>query len=101
MAVGGQNNLARGGSGGAGGAIGDGGVVKVQLQPGAQISTRGAGAYGILAQSIGGGGGAAGDFSAPGRYQLGTANAVKASSGNGGAVSIDANTASVHTAGTY
>src|SRR5829696_1777875 len=88
MAVGGQNNLARGGSGRAGGASGDGGVVKVQLQPGARISTSGAGAYGILAQSIGGGGGAAGDFSAPNHYQLGTTGAVMANSGSGGAVSI-------------
>ena len=99
MAVGGQINLAQEGT--AGGARGDGGIVKIQLQPGAQISTSGAGAFGILAQSIGGGGGAAGDFSAPGRYQLGTANAVKASSGNGGEVSITADTASVHTAGPY
>ncbi len=101
MAVGGQVNLAPQGSGGAAGAGGDGGAVKVQLQPGAQISTRGAGAYGILAQSIGGGGGAAGDFSAPDRYQLGTVNAVKGSSGNGGVVSIAANAASVHTTGSY
>ena len=101
MVVGGQNNLALGGSGGAGGARGDGGDVKVQLQPGARISTSGAGAYGILAQSIGGGGGAAGDFSAPNRYQLGTTGAVMANSGSGGAVSIMADDASVHTAGSY
>ena len=101
MAVGGQNNLALGGSGGAGGARGEGGGVEVQLQPGARISTSGAGAYGILAQSIGGGGGAAGDFSAPNRYQLGTTGAVMANSGDGAAVSISANSASVHTTGSY
>ena len=71
---------------------GDGGTVKIQLQPGAKICTSGAGAYGILAQSIGGGGGAAGDFSPPLiTMQLGTTGAVMANSGNGGAVSIIAN----------
>ena len=61
MAVGGQ--FASVTAPATGGASGDGGTVKIELQPGAKISTSGAGAYGILAQSIGGGGGAAGDFS--------------------------------------
>ena len=98
MAVGGQV-VAAGGTGGGGG---DGGTVKIELQPGAKISTSGPGAYGILAQSIGGGGGAGGDFSfVPGIYQLGTAGVLSPGSGNGGAVSITANSASVHTTGSY
>ena len=70
---------------------GDGGTVKIELQPGARISTSGAGAYGILAQSIGGGGGAGGDFS-PAPISSRTEQVfVTAGSGNGGAVSITAN----------
>ena len=88
--------------GGIGGASGDGGTVKIELQPGAKISTSGPGAYGILAQSIGGSGGAGGDFSSvPDIYQLGTTSVLSPGSGNGGAVSITANSASVHTTGSY
>ena len=84
------------------GAKGDGGIVKIELQPGAKISTSGAGAYGILAQSIGGGGGAVGDFShAPDVYGTASKAFVTGGSGNGGAVSITANSASVHTTGSY
>ncbi len=101
MAVGGQVRLPSGGTGGAGGASGDGGTVLVALQPHAGIVTGGDGAYGVLAQSIGGGGGAAGDLSSVKSYQLGTANAVKSSNGNGGAVSVTADTASIQTTGRY
>jgi hypothetical protein len=85
-----------------GGARGNGGTVKIELQPGAKISTSGAGAYGILAQSIGGGGGAAGDFShAPDFYGISTRASVPGGSGDGNDVSITANRASVHTTGSY
>ena len=46
------------GLGGDGSAAGDGRDVEVQTEAGAQIRTRGEFAYGIFAQSIGGGGGA-------------------------------------------
>src|SRR5690606_16514744 len=56
-------NLASMGLGGRGGAGGDGGRVTFSLRSGSQITTSGAGAHAIVAQSIGGGGGIAGDSS--------------------------------------
>ncbi|ADP16480.1 outer membrane autotransporter barrel domain protein 4 [Achromobacter xylosoxidans A8] len=49
--------------GGRGGAAGDGGAVTLTLNAGGHISTSGAGSHGVIAQSIGGGGGIAGDIS--------------------------------------
>ncbi|MEP9375285.1 hypothetical protein ABLE91_01130 [Aquabacter sp. CN5-332] len=46
--------------GGSSGTKGDGGTVKVEFAKGAKITTSGAGASGVFAQSIGGGGGYAG-----------------------------------------
>jgi outer membrane autotransporter protein len=100
MAVGGQVVLP-GGPGGPGGASGNGGNVAVQLNPGTAILTAGKGAYGIIAQSIGGGGGFAGDPSLVHDYQTGTALAVKSNAGNGGAVSISADLARIQTTGDY
>tara|TARA_R110000850_G_scaffold276757_2_gene420015 strand:- start:53217 stop:59606 length:6390 start_codon:yes stop_codon:yes gene_type:complete len=51
-------SLAVGGTGGAGG---NGGDVDVTLEKGAQIGTQGHRSYGIFAQSVGGGGGEAGE----------------------------------------
>ncbi|QIM49835.1 hypothetical protein G9Q38_11975 [Pusillimonas sp. DMV24BSW_D] len=51
-------SLAVGGTGGAGG---NGGDVEVTLEKGAQIVTQGHRSYGIFAQSVGGGGGEAGE----------------------------------------
>jgi uncharacterized protein YhjY with autotransporter beta-barrel domain len=48
------------GIGGTGGASGDGGAVDVAVN--GTIETRGASAYGVFAQSVGGGGGVAGDI---------------------------------------
>jgi len=48
--------------GGAGGAAGDGGEVRIDVS--GSVETFGRSAYGVLAQSIGGGGGAAGDVAA-------------------------------------
>ncbi|WP_086079901.1 autotransporter outer membrane beta-barrel domain-containing protein [Bordetella genomosp. 13] len=56
-------NLASVGLGGRGGAGGDGGRVTFSLRSGSQVTTTGAGAHAIVAQSIGGGGGIAGDSS--------------------------------------
>jgi hypothetical protein len=53
-------NVGKIGIGGLGGAAGDGGDVFVQND--GAISTQGEGAYGIFAQSVGGGGGLAGDI---------------------------------------
>lgn len=53
-------NVGKIGIGGLGGAAGDGGDVFVQND--GAISTQGEGAYGIFAQSVGGGGGTAGDI---------------------------------------
>jgi hypothetical protein len=90
-----------GGAGGISNANGDGGPVIIKLDPATAISTAGKGAYGILAQSIGGGGGFAGDPSLVHLYQTGTALAVKAGSGAGDQVSITANTAHIQTTGDY
>ncbi|MGO1080838.1 beta strand repeat-containing protein, partial [Inquilinus sp. CA228] len=100
MAVGGQIILP-GGAGGPGGATGNGGNVAIQLNTGTAISTAGDGAYGIIAQSIGGGGGFAGDPSAVHYYQTGTALAVKSNTGNGGDISIAAENARIQTTGAY
>ncbi|WP_155888872.1 autotransporter outer membrane beta-barrel domain-containing protein [Inquilinus limosus] len=85
-----------------GGAGGSGGPVTVQLQSGAAITTAGDGAYGVLAQSVGGSGGIAGDLSAVGTYALGIPrNLVALNSGNGGAVSVTADGALIQTTGKY
>ncbi|SFV17196.1 Uncharacterized conserved protein, contains a C-terminal beta-barrel porin domain [Methylobacterium sp. 174MFSha1.1] len=85
------------------GNSGNGGAVAVSLNPGAAVSTAGAGAVGLLAQSVGGGGGIGGDFSAVTRYvgyqetRLFTAPASYIS--DGGAVSVGLSGASVRTTG--
>lgn len=76
---------------------GDGGRVEVLLGDTAMISTTGKGAYGVLAQSIGGGGGYinTGTTSAP---TAGTLTQTHAGSGNGGDVHVQAKGV-VHTVG--
>jgi hypothetical protein len=78
--------------GGRGGAAGDGGAVTLGLNAGSHITTSGAGAHALIVQSIGGGGGIAGDASKG--IQLGTGGWVPGSgqaggSGSGGTVSLD------------
>ena len=86
---------------GAGSAKGDGGNVLV-VDTNNTVATSGDGAYGIVAQSVGGGGGFAGDPSAPQGYGGATNNAVFANSGNGGTVNvIVANGGKVVTTGRY
>ncbi|MGF6986181.1 hypothetical protein QFZ99_005722 [Paraburkholderia atlantica] len=86
---------------GAGGASGNGGNVLV-VDTNNTVSTTGDGAYGIVAQSIGGGGGFAGDPSAPNYYDDNTSGTVFANSGNGGTVNvIVANGGKVVTTGRY
>jgi uncharacterized protein YhjY with autotransporter beta-barrel domain len=68
--------------GGNGGSAGGGGAVTVNAS--GDIVTRGQGSSGILAQSVGGGGGIGGDFG-PGLGFMGSAGG----DGSGGAVSVD------------
>jgi len=100
LVVGGQVNLPAGGTGGAGGAGGDGGPVAVNVKYGF-IGTDSDGAYGVIAQSIGGGGGFAGDPSKVQSYQSGTGLDIKANSGNGGTVSVGVNGALISTSGSF
>src|SRR5690606_3581330 len=69
---------------------GNGASVTVATDPSAKIATSGDGAHGIVAQSVGGGGGIAGDTAGPlnatGRGDLPASNGT----GNGGAVSVNA-----------
>ena len=83
----------------AGGGNGDGGAVSLNLNPGTAISTGANGAYGVIAQSIGGGGGFAGDPSSAFVRQVGTSGVVVPNNGNGGAVTIAARNATIKTAG--
>lgn len=76
---------------GGDGATGDGGVVHVSLDSDSSITTSGVGAHGIIAQSIGGGGGIAG-------YLLGDSQSYSmvlgkrgSSTGNGGDVTVNVN----------
>ena len=87
------------GLGGAGGAGGNGGEVKVDLT--GTITTYGLGTYGIFAQSIGGGGGLAGNLDQGlstglgGSTNLGVGLAFGRSGGNGG----NGGAVTVHSAG--
>ncbi len=96
MAVGGQtggNGFFLGGRGGAGGS---GGQVLI-LTYASGVSTGGEGAVGILAQSIGGGGGIGGDIaSSTTRIAFDGSNG---GAGNGGAVELDLEQSTVSTIG--
>ncbi|WP_374388121.1 hypothetical protein, partial [Sandaracinobacter sp.] len=79
---------------------GNGGVVQISMTSGTTIGTMGDGAYGVFAQSVGGGGGFAGDMSnisvtSPTLTDLVTV----AGNGNGGDVSIDLRNGTVQTLG--
>ena len=81
------NGLALGGQGGAGGG---GGAVTLDITTNSRISTSGAGAHAIVAQSIGGGGGIGGDASV-GLFALnpiGRNGAGGTGGGTGGAVAV-------------
>ena len=84
----------------AGGAGGNGGEVLVVASQG-NLTTAGDGAYGIIAQSMGGGGGFAGDPSAPKSYDY-ISDQVTPNSGNGGSVTVVVGGgATVRTSGSY
>lgn len=92
------HSLSIGGNGSGGG---DGGLVKVTNESGASITTQGAGALGILAQSIGGGGGDTGiKQSVVANPQLDISIGGEAGvSGNGGQVTIGNTATAISTAG--
>lgn len=73
---------------GEGTLTGNGGAVNVTLASGASIVTKGAGAVGILAQSIGGGGGLVGGMSDVNVYANVAATDASKHSGTGGMVTI-------------
>ena len=101
LVSGGQLQAPGGDSGGDGGATGNGGEVSIRLKTLSSIATSGAGAYGILAQSIGGGGGVAGDLSMVSSRQAGTSAVVKRNSGNAAGVLVDLQNTSVATTGDF
>tara|TARA_R100000027_G_scaffold67664_2_gene67574 strand:- start:542 stop:3523 length:2982 start_codon:yes stop_codon:yes gene_type:complete len=72
------------GVGGAGGDGGDGGSVTIDLDSGSSIMTSGYGAFGIHAQSIGGGGGIGADGSMTGTGTIQVGGDVSGSGGNFG-----------------
>lgn len=81
---------------------GNGGKVIVSLTPGTSIATAGDGAYGVFAQSIGGGGGFAGDLSnisttSPTLTDL----VIFAGNGNGGDVTVNMQNTTIETSGSY
>lgn len=82
--------LVDGGPSSGGTGNGNGNTVTVATTAGAAISTAGDGAYGILAQSIGGGGGLGGDLAGVSGVQLlvGATTVVGAGNGSGGEVEI-------------
>jgi uncharacterized protein with beta-barrel porin domain len=85
--------------GGAGGHAGDGGAMTVTNQAGGSIWTRGIGADGIFAQSIGGGGGdGGGAVTDSGRQVSSTVGGSGSGGGVGGAVRVD-NYAQIQTDG--
>lgn len=82
---------------------GDAGTVTVATAPGATISTSGDGAYGMLAQSIGGGGGLGGDLANISQVSgiIDSTGVVAAGIGNGGQVTIGLTGTHVTTAGNF
>jgi hypothetical protein len=79
--------------------IGDGGRVAVTMHAGSSISTTGEGAVGILAQSIGGGGGLVGGMSEIDLTRSVTGLARFENLGDGGSIDVDLNGASIRTTG--
>lgn len=78
--------------GGSGGKSGSGGEVAVTLTPASSLATAGYGSYGVLAQSIGGGGGVGGESTAGGKLSLTVNVSVGGkggTSGDGGKVKVD------------
>jgi hypothetical protein len=78
--------------GGHTGAAGSGGAVTLDITEKTTITTAGRGSHAIIAQSIGGGGGIAGDLSAgPFNTSASGTNSDGGGGGNGGSVSVSVN----------
>jgi len=80
--------------GGQGGVGGNGGTLSLSLNGGSYITTAGAGAHALIAQSIGGGGGIAGDTSVGTLIETDgwqDSGDDDASNGNGGTVTVNVN----------
>jgi uncharacterized protein with beta-barrel porin domain len=75
--------------GGGGGATGKGGDVTVTVDAG--LSTTGAGSAGVIAQSIGGGGGLASAFTLAGGTVTGPVTLASGGTGNGGVATVNIN----------
>jgi hypothetical protein len=85
--------------GGTGGSAAAGGAIAASLNSGSNITTTGAGAHGVIFQSIGGGGGNGGDANSTGTF---VSVAVGGSGGDGGAggqVTVNTNGANISAAG--
>jgi hypothetical protein len=83
---------------GGSGSAGDGGtVVFDSTQADMQLSTSGTAAYGILAQSVGGGGGVA--FTQPGTAGQFKVGGTSGDTGNGGSVTVDPGAIAISTTG--
>jgi hypothetical protein len=101
------NNSINSAVGGTGGNGGNGGTVNINLQDNGAVQTVGYGATAIVAQSIGGGGGMAGDGSDAlgGELSVGlTTTRSGGATGNGGVVNINADGATgslITTGGTF
>ncbi|GHB16202.1 autotransporter outer membrane beta-barrel domain-containing protein [Salinicola rhizosphaerae] len=83
--------------GGSGGASGNGG--QVDLTTGTQLQTFGDRAFGIVAQSIGGGGGIGGAASTDSLLSVELGSDALGASGNGGQVFVDVTSGSIATSG--
>ena len=92
--------LAQEGSAGATG-IGDGGTVSISTSAGTKINTTGDGGFGIIAQSIGGGGGLAGDFGGVTATQavVGNTKIIAPGYGTGAAVTLKLDQTALYTTG--
>ena len=81
--------------------VGDGGTVTVSTSAGTKINTTGDGGYGIIAQSIGGGGGLAGDLGGVNFVNpvYGGTKVIAAGTGAGGAVTLKLDATALYTTG--
>ncbi|MVW79034.1 autotransporter outer membrane beta-barrel domain-containing protein, partial [Bordetella sp. 02P26C-1] len=93
----GGDGTALAGTGGGGGFGGNGGNVQIVTEPGVSISTSGQYATGVLAQSLGGGGGTGSDFVAV----LGGQGGNGGNGGNAGTVSMILQGSNISTGGDH
>ncbi len=83
----------------AGPGSANGGAVGVSLGQGGAVGTSGAGAHGVIAQSIGGGGGLAGNMAQATVFGLASGTVANTAAGNGGAVTVGVTGGTIATTG--